>query len=50
MIGAHIPKKPTNRTRRCTLCESADMINRAYDERVAKKRAHLVYVRHGFNA
>ncbi|WP_414664885.1 hypothetical protein [Horticoccus sp. 23ND18S-11] len=50
MIGAHVPKPPKNRAPRCRLNETAEMINRAFDERVAKKHVHLVYVRHGFNA
>ena len=48
MIGAHVPKKPQGRAR-CRLCESAEMINRAFDERVAKKYTHLVYLGQGFN-
>jgi hypothetical protein len=49
MIGAHVPRKVKTRAPRCRLAESAEMINRAYDERVARKYAHLVWVRHGFN-
>lgn len=45
MIGAHVPRPPKNRARRCRLCESAELINRAYDERFASKRTHLVYQR-----
>ena len=48
MIGAHVPKKPASRAR-CRLCESAEMINRAFDERVANKYPHLVYLGQGFN-
>lgn len=50
MIGAHVPRKPATRARRCQLCESAALINRAYDERFARKNAHLVWLRHGFNS
>lgn len=46
MIGAHVPKKIVNRRPRCRLAESAEMINRAYDERFARgQRTHLVYQR-----
>lgn len=45
MIGAHVPKKITGRRSRCRLNESAEMLNRAYDERFVAKawRSHLVY-------
>lgn len=49
MIGAHVPKKATRRPARITLCESAAMINRAFDEREARRNVRLVHARHGFN-
>lgn len=47
MIGAHTPKRAAvRRAKRDTLCESAAMINRAYDEVFLKSRSrtHLAYM------
>lgn len=45
MIGAHVPRKPHAKSRRCPLNESAQMINQAYDRYFVRgrNRSHLVY-------
>lgn len=45
MIGAHVPRKPHAKSRRCQLNESARMINQAYDRYFVRRlsRTHLVY-------
>jgi hypothetical protein len=43
MMGAHAPMPPARRRSRCRLNETAEMINRAYNENFASKRTHLVY-------